>query len=202
MGSRPAITDRDGRIAKGEKMGAVIPTKMFLTKGVGVNKDRLASFELALRSAGIERFNLVYVSSILPPLCKIVTRKQGLVHLQPGQIVYCIMARNDTNEPNRLISSSIGIAMPRDREHYGYLSEHHAYGETDEVSGDYAEDLAATMLASTLGIPFDPNLAWDQRKKVYHASGMIFRSSHLCQSAEGNKNGLWTTVVACAVLVS
>lgn len=179
----------------------MVPRMMFLTKGVGINKDRLASFELALRSAGIERFNLVLVSSILPPLCKIVPRKEGLKHLQAGEIVYCVMARNDTNEPNRLLSSAIGIAMPKDRKQYGYLSEHHSYGQTEDVSGDYAEDLAATMLASTLGIPFDPNLAWDQRKKVYHASGTIFRSSHICQSSEGPKNGLWTTVVACAVFI-
>jgi len=180
----------------------MVPKMMFLTKGVGVNKDRLASFELALRGAGIERFNLVYVSSILPPLCKIVPRKEGLTQMEAGQIVHCVMARNDTNEPNRLISASIGIAMPRDREQYGYLSEHHGYGQTEDVSGDYAEDLAATMLASTLGIPFDPNLAWDQRKKVYRASGRIFRSSHICQSSEGDKHGLWTTVVASAVFVA
>ena len=58
------------------------------------------------------------------------------------------------------------------------------------------------MLASALGIPFiDPNQAWDERKKVYRASGMVFRSTHICQSMEGNKNGLWTTVVASAVFV-
>jgi len=175
---------------------------MFLTKGVGVDKNRLSSFELALRSAGIEQFNLVYVSSILPPMCKIVTKIEGLAHLQPGEIVHCVMARNETDEPNRLISASIGVAMPKNRKQYGYLSEHHAFGQTAEVAGDYAEDLAATMLASAMGIPFiDLNQAWDERKKVYRASGMVFRSTHICQSMEGHKNGLWTTVVASAVFV-
>jgi arginine decarboxylase len=174
---------------------------MFLTKGVGVDKNRLSSFELALRSAGIERFNLVYVSSILPPLCRIVPKAEGLQHLQSGQIVHCVMARNETDEPNRLISASIGVARPKDQNQYGYLSEHHSFGQTAEVSGDYAEDLAATMLASTFGIPFDPNQAWDERKEVYQASGTFFKTSHLCQSAEGNKNGLWTTVIVAAVFV-
>ena len=174
---------------------------MFLTKGVGVDKNRLSSFEFALRDAGIERFNLVYVSSILPPLCKIVPRAEGLKELLPGQITYCVMARNETDEPNRLISASIGVAVPKDRKQYGYLSEHHAFGQTSDLSGDYAEDLAATMLASTMGIPFDPNQAWDERKAVYRASGTFFRTTHHCQSAEGNKNGLWTTVVASAVFV-
>ena len=180
----------------------MVPKMMFLTKGVGVDKNRLSSFELALRNAGIERFNLVHVSSILPPLCKIVPRSEGLRHLEAGEIVYCVMARNETDEPNRLISASIGVAMPKDRKQYGYLSEHHAFGQTAELAGDYAEDLAATMLASALGIPFDPNQAWDERKEVYRASGTIFRSTHICQSMEGNKNGLWTTVVASAVFVS
>jgi len=178
----------------------MVPKMMFLTKGVGVDKNRLSSFELALRSAGIEQFNLVYVSSILPPMCKIVPRSEGLGHLQAGEIVYCVMARNETDEPNRLISASIGLAMTKDRKQYGYLSEHHAFGQTSEVAGDYAEDLAATMLASALGIPFiDPNQAWDERKKVYRASGMIFRSTHICQSVEGHKKGLWTTAIASAV---
>jgi arginine decarboxylase len=48
----------------------LVPQEIFFTKGVGIHKDRLASFELALRKAGIERCNLVYVSSIFPPKCK------------------------------------------------------------------------------------------------------------------------------------
>lgn len=175
------------------------PSKMFLTKGVGVHKDRLASFELALRDAGIEKCNLVMVSSILPPYCQIIPRSRGEKMLQPGQIVFCVMARIETNEPNRLISAAIGVAKPQDKGHYGYLSEHHSCGEVGKKSGDYAEDLAATMLATTLGIEFDPEQAWDERKQIYKASGHIFDTTNICQSAEGNKNGLWTTVVSSAV---
>lgn len=179
----------------------MIPRRVFFTKGVGMHKDKLASFELALRGAGIEKCNLVYVSSIFPATCRIITKDKGLNMIHPGQITYCVMARNETNEPNRLISSSIGLAVPKDNTNYGYLSEHHSYGETAKKSGEYAEDLAATMLATTLGVPFDPNLAWDERKQVYKASGYIFNSTHICQSAEGNKNGLWTTAVAAAVFI-
>lgn len=179
----------------------MIPTKVFFVKGVGVHKERLSSFELALRDAGIEKFNIVYVSSIFPPKCKIISKDEGLKLLSPGEIIYCVMARNETNEPNRLISSAIGLAIPHNKEHYGYLSEHHSFGEKGDVSGEYAEDLAATMLASTLGIPFDPSKAWDERKQIYKASGHIFRTTHICQSAEGNKNGLWTSVIAAAVFI-
>ena len=179
----------------------MVPSKLFLTKGVGIHKNKLSSFELSLRNAGIEKCNLVYVSSILPPKCKILSKQEGIKLLHPGQITYCVMARNETNEPNRLVSAAIGIAMPRDQENYGYLSEHHSFGEIAKLSGDFAEDLAATMLASTLGLPFDSDQAWDERKQVYRASGHIFKTRNISQSAEGNKNGLWTTVIAAAVLL-
>lgn len=179
----------------------MIPTKIFLTKGVGVHKDKLASFELALRNAGIEKCNLVSVSSIFPPNCKVITRDEGLLLLKPGQITFCVLARIETNEPNRLISTSIGLAIPKDSNNYGYLSEHHAFGEKGEKAGEYAEDLAATMLATTLGIEFDSNLAWEEREQVYKVSGHIFKTTNITQSAEGNKDGLWTTVIAVAVLV-
>ena len=180
----------------------MVPKKMFLTKGVGIHKDKLASFELALRSAGIEKQNLVYVSSILPPKCKIVSKEEGIKDLSPGQITFCVMARTETNEPNRLVSASIGVAIPKDiANQYGYLSEHHAYGETAKKTGEYAEDLAATMLATTLGIEFDSDKAWDEREQVYKASGQILKTTNTTQSAEGNKEGLWTTVIVAAVLL-
>ncbi|MCI0706778.1 MAG: arginine decarboxylase, pyruvoyl-dependent [Ignavibacteriae bacterium] len=173
---------------------------MFFTKGVGRHKDYLQSFELALRDAGIEKCNIVTVSSIYPPGCKRISREEGLKLLQAGGITFCVMARNATNEPNRLIASSIGVAQPADATQYGYLSEHHPYGETDERAGDYAEDLAATMLATTLGIEFDSGTAWDEREKIFKMSGKIVRTFNVTQSAEGDKNGLWTTVIAAAVL--
>lgn len=180
-----------------------IPKKMFFVKGVGVHKDKLASFEAALRAAGIEKCNLVYVSSIFPPSCKVIPAKEGVNLLRPGQITFCVMARSETNEPNRLVSAAIGLAIPKQdtKEQHGYLSEHHAFGETAVNSGEYAEDLAATMLATTLGITFDPSKAWDERKKHYQASGYKFLSRNICQSAEGNKNGLWTTVLSAAVFI-
>jgi len=180
----------------------MVPTKMFFTKGVGVAKQQLMSFEMALRDAGIEKFNLVSVSSIFPPNCQRVTKEKGLEILKPGEVVFCVLARNATNEPNRLIATSIGCAIPAEKElHYGYLSEHHPFGETDEKAADCAEDLAATMLATTLGVDFDPNTAWDEREKVYKLSGKIVHTTNTTQSAQGNKDGLWVTVVAAAVFI-
>ncbi len=176
--------------------------RMFFTKGVGFHRNKLQSFELALRSAGIEKCNLVQVSSIFPPDCKIISRERGINELKPGQITFVVMARECTKEPNRLVFASIGLAQPKDKKQYGYISEHHGFGETKRKASDFSEDLAATMLASTLGFELDPDTAWDERKEMYIASkNRQFVSRSICQSAEGHKDGLWTTVLACVVML-
>ena len=178
------------------------PKELFLTKGVGFHKHKLASFEEALRNADIARFNLVTVSSIIPPGCRIISKERGLQKLTSGEIVYVVMSRNATNEGRRLLAASVGIAIPRDRRMYGYLSEYHSFGEKEELAGDTAEDLAASMLATTLGVDFDPDSAWDERKEQWKLGGKIVRTSNITQSAIGRRNGIWTTVVAAAVFVS
>jgi arginine decarboxylase len=182
-------------------MDKIIPQKMFFTKGVGHHRKKLQSFELALRNAGIEKTNLVYVSSIFPPECRIISRETGIKNLKPGQITFVVLARESTNEPNRLVSAAIGLARPKNKEQYGYISEHHAFGETKKKSADFAEDLAATMLASTLGIELDPDVAWDERKQGYKVGKRIFVTRSTAQSARGHKSGLWTTVIAAAVML-
>jgi arginine decarboxylase len=179
----------------------MIPTKIFFTKGVGVHKNKLSSFELALRDAGIEKCNLVRVSSIFPPGCQMISKEKGVQLLKAGEITFCVIAESQTNEPNRLISAAIGLALPKEKTVHGYLSEHHGFGETAKKTGEYAEDLAASMLGSTLGINLDPEKAWDERKQIYKSSGYLFKTSHICQSAEGHKDGLWTTVVCAAVFI-
>jgi arginine decarboxylase len=180
----------------------VVPKKVFFTKGVGVHKEKLASFELALRGAGLAYCNLVLVSSIYPPGCKRLSKEEGLKLLRPGEIVFCVYDRESTNEPNRLVAASVGVAIPADENQYGYLSEHHSFGETDEKAGEYAEDLAASMLATTLGIEFNPDTAWDEREQLFKMSEKIVRTTNITQSAIGNKDGLWTTVFAAAVFVN
>jgi arginine decarboxylase len=177
-----------------------VPRYFFLTKGAGRHKENLASFEIALRDAGISSFNLVTVSSIIPPGCKQITREQGAQMLKPGEIVFLVLARNSTNEPHRLLASSIGLALPKDEAVHGYLSEWHSFGETEEEAGEYSEDLAAQMLASTLGLDFDLNTSWDEREQVFKSSGKIIRTANITQSAVAQK-GQWTTVVAGAVFV-
>ena len=180
----------------------LVPTKVFFTKGVGTHREELRSYELALKEAGIEKCNIVNVSSIFPPGCKIVSRNEGIKELVPGMITFCVMARCSSNEPRRLIAASVGSAIPAEEDMYGYLSEHHAYGQTDETAGDYAEELAARMLASTLGLPdFDETKNWDEVKKEYRMSDKIVKTGNTTQSTIIDPAGNWSTVVAAAVFL-
>jgi arginine decarboxylase len=111
------------------------------------------------------------------------------------------MSENSTREPHRLIAASVGVAIPSDRNAFGYLSEHHSFGETEEVAGEYAEELAAEMLATTLGVEFDSDRSWDEKKEIYRISNKIVRTMNVTQSAIGDKRGLWTTVLAAAILL-
>ena len=182
-------------------MVGFVPRELFFTKGVGKHREKLTSFELALRSAGIAACNLVRVSSIFPPACKMLSRQQGTRRLKPGQVTFVVMSEAATREPHRLVAATVGVAIPRNQELYGYLSEHHSFGENEKTAGDYAEDLAAEMLATTLGLDFDPDKSWDEKREVYKLSNQIVKTQNVTQTAVGSKRGLWTTVIAAAVIV-
>jgi arginine decarboxylase len=179
----------------------LVAKKLFLTKGKGVHEDRLTSFEYALRDAGISGTNIVLISSIFPPGAKLVSKKEGLNLIKPGQVLFTIYSRNQTDEPHRLISASVGIAQPSDKKRYGYLSEYEAFGQNEKKAGDYAEDIAAQMLASSLGIQFDIDKSWDEKRQQWKISGQIYKSMNVTQTAIGDAKGRWTTVFAAAVLI-
>jgi len=175
--------------------------KLFLTKGKGVHDDRLTSFEYALRDAGIAGTNIVLISSIFPPNAKLISRKEGLKQIKPGQILFTIYSKNQTNEPHRVCAASVGIAQPKNKSRYGYLSEYESFGQNEIQAGDYAEDVAAQMLASSLGIPFDVDKAWNEKRQQWSISGQIYKTQNITQSSKGDRSGKWTTVFAAAVLL-
>jgi len=180
-------------------MSIVVPTKVFLTRGQGQHKEKLVSFEKALREAGIAPFNLVRVSSIYPPHCQLVSREEGVKLLKPGQILFVVLSESATDEPRRLISASIGMAIPKDPACYGYLAEHEGAGPSEKEAGLYTEYLAAEMLATKMGERLkDPG----KGRKTYRISnGLSLETRSISQTATGEQ-GLWTTALAAAVLIS
>ena len=178
-----------------------VAKEIFFTKGVGRHPEKLTSFELGLRSAGIAALNIVRVSSIFPPFCKIISKEEGQKKLRPGQVAFVVLAETSSNEPHRLVGSSIGCAIPTEAAQHGYLSEHHSFGWSEQKCGDYAEDLAAFMLASTLGLVDENAVKWDENKNEWRISDKIVRTMNETVVAEVAEDGRWTTTIAAAVLL-
>lgn len=163
--------------------GQFVPRKVFFTSGCGSHEDKLTSFEMALRKASIECYNLVEVSSILPPKCRIIPRNEGVKELFPGSVVFTVMSRLSSREPSRRITASVGCAIPEEPENnYGYFTEYHTYDETKDEAGDYAEKIAEHMF----------NSVWNK---------IPAKTMNITESAIVDEDGLWTTVVAAAVFI-
>lgn len=177
-----------------------LPKEMFFTTGIGHHKDKLTSFELALRDAGIANFNIVRVSSIFPPHCKIISKEEGLAKLHPGQILFTVLSDISTNEYGRMIAAAIGAAIPMDTSINGYLSEYHEYGKPQQEAGDYAEDVAAYMLATILEGSMD-EIDWDSAKEIWKMNNKIVKTQNISVATTGKQNGQWTTVLAGAILI-
>ena len=92
--------------------------------------------------------------------------------------------------PNQKINPDTGISQNTTR-----LDNRKKRQETMQ------EDIAAQMLASSLGIPFDIDKSWDEKRQQWTISGKIYKTSNVTQSTRGNKDGKWTTTFAAAVLV-
>ena len=176
-----------------------VAKKLFFTRGIGRGQSMLQSFEEALRDGGIAPYNLVSISSIFPPFAETISKEEGLKMLSPGQILFTVLARNSSDELNRMLSAAIGYAIPTDRSKWGYLSEHHSFGETEKVAGFFAEKLAAEMLASTLGQ--SDQLKWNSDREEYVLQDKILTTKNICSTAVVMNSGEWTTVISAAVLI-
>jgi len=166
----------------------IIPRRVFLTTGQGQHADRIHAFELALRDAGIEQCNLVPVSSVLPPGCRIVDREEGTAALVPGAIMFCVMARDESNCEGSPLSASVCIAVPKDRSRHGYIGEYAGNGRTAEEAEDAARELAQGMLVTSMDI--DASRA-DEVCAAAPAISCIGRA----------KRGVWNVAVAAAVFL-
>jgi len=178
-----------------------VPKRVFFVRGTGYHISELGSFEQALRDAGIEKFNLVKVSSILPPNCLEIPKMDGLAQLKAGQIVHTVISKMSSNELNFFLCASIGVAIPKDKKAYGYLSEYRYSGADEESLGEIAEDLAAEMLASTLGVRLDTGTDYDKNKEMFKLNGKIIKTKNITETATVKKEGEWCTVLAAAVFI-
>lgn len=180
---------------------SMVPKKVFFVKGIGYHHSKLVSLEQALRSAGIEKFNLVKVTSILPPDCIEIAKESGLTELLPGQILHAVLSYTRSKKKDQTCTASVGVAKPKNKGDYGYLSEYQGFDEHPENIGTFAEKLATEMLATALGIPFDPDANYDEKQELYKINGKIVESKNITESAVVKKEGEWCTVLAAAIFI-
>ena len=159
-----------------------VPSEVFLVSGVGRHHARVASFEHALRDAGVEPYNLVPVSSILPPDAEFVEPHKGVKHLSSGQVVHAVLGRDTVTEGTA--KAAVGVA--RSDKGHGYFIERSGVGGTDdsaERDGDTAETLAREMVETS------------------ETAGDVAESFSVESTASAEEGDGYTTVVAAAVLV-
>lgn len=149
-----------------------VPSAVFPVTGIGRHEDRIGSFEMALRDAGIAPYNLVPVSSVIPPDATVVAPDEGRAALDAGEITHCVLAREDTRRA-QAVAAAVGVAIGG--EHHGYAVEQTGRDEQD-VAGR-AERVATDLLDR------EP----DRRFTV--------------SAATTGEDGVWTTAVAAVVFV-
>ena len=167
-------------------LNKLLPRYAFFISGAANHADRLQAFERALLSAGKVEHNLVAVSSIFPANCKIISPEQGFKMLTSGEIVFCVMAKQDTNKKGEIVSASIGLAKTKDPKKFGYISEYHGTFDKDKAD-KLAKKLAIEMLARKFNIPVGK-----LDTKILQAT-----TASIKQSAKGE----WVCAVALCVFV-
>lgn len=181
---------------------SLVPKKIFFVKGKGFSTNsELRSFEQALRDAGIEKFNIVKVSSIIPPHCEEVSKEEGLKELKVGQIVYSVMSRISSNKKNKVICASIGVAKPVNEEDYGYLSEKHSIDIEPRKVAKRTKELAAEMLVTTHGFSYDPQLVFSEKTENFKLNEKTIELKSITESALINLDYEWATVMAAAIFI-
>jgi arginine decarboxylase len=182
---------------------ALIPKHFFLTKGVGIHKKELRAFENALRDAGVQMCNLVKVSSIIAPNCERISLEEGVKHLKPGEVTFAVIAESITNEPGQLIGAAVGMAHPKDKNLYGYMTEvEEAIGRTEDDLAQDVEEMAIENLVTEWGYKdFDGDDVWKKGKKNYTLYDRKVAVDHIVQTARGAGDNQFTVAFVAAIFI-
>lgn len=122
-------------------------TGFVLVSGVGHATTPLNAFDSALHSAGVSQFNLVRVSSILPPGVKQAER----ISLAPGSLLPIAYGSKVSSTRNERITAAVSVALPADPSSIGVIMEY-----SGELSPEDAHRLVEAMAREAMamrGIP-------------------------------------------------
>jgi len=117
-----------------------IDMKIQISKGAGVGSTELSAFDQALVKAGVANFNLIYLSSVLPPGSDVVAPDKPIRPVGAwGDRLYMVIAQKRTIQRNQEVWAGIGW-MQDSATKQGLLVEHEGHNEA-EVRADIENSL-------------------------------------------------------------
>lgn len=116
-----------------------------IASGTGHGPTKLAAFDSALHEAGVANYNLIKLSSIVPPGSKI-TNNTGAISSKPGEWgdrLYVVIADMRVDTPNA--EAWAGIGWVQDKKTGKGLFVEHEGGSEATVKRDINQSLEALM---------------------------------------------------------
>jgi arginine decarboxylase len=127
--------------------------KINIASGTGVGVTELAAFDHALVNAGVANFNLIYLSSVLPPGSHVTVVDHSVKPVGGwGDRLYVVMAQERTSQRNKEVWAGIGWMQDPETKK-GLLVEHQGFNE-DEIRADIRNSLRG--LAENRNLEFGP----------------------------------------------
>lgn len=112
-----------------------------VSRGAGTGSTRLAAFDAALRSAGVSDFNLVRLSSVIPPFSDVLTTEpEEQIRGGHGDLLFCVYADAYSSTPGESAWAGMTWSMHRDPGAGGLFAEHGGWSRRD-----VERELAHTM---------------------------------------------------------
>lgn len=116
-----------------------------IMSGKGYGKTPLSAFDAALKDAGIYNYNLITMSSIIPPGSKIKEKKFVTPDDEYGNKLYVVKSEIRTRESGKFIGAALGwYQLPDGR---GVFVEHEEIGETkDAVESNLSDNIRKSLI--------------------------------------------------------
>ena len=153
--------------------------KIYLTTGKGEGPTPLAAFDAALRDAGVANYNLICLSSVIPPHSEIVPTKFAPPGDEYGHRLYVVMARHDTQQRGETAWAALGWTQDVG-DGRGLFVELHGSDKADveqRLEATLAAMIAARPYAygpiqkEVVGVPCDGCPVCALVVAVYHSEG-------------------------------
>lgn len=110
--------------------------------GSGEGRTPLSAFDAALRAAGVENFNLVRLSSVIPPASEVSEVAGGdQLRGEWGDRLYCVYAEQRATVPGEQAWAGVGWVFRDDDRHAGGLFVEHEGSSREFVQNAITDSL-------------------------------------------------------------